>query len=456
MKRPSLLALAAAAAVTLPLVGLPVLHAASPSSGIESPAQALDLIGKAMAIVRSDYVEPVTDEKMTELALNGILSGLDPHSSYLNKEAYNEMRIQTRGAYGGLGMEVTEENSILKVVSPIDDTPAAKAGIRPGDIIARIDGETTAELSLSDAVAKLRGAIGSSVVVTIIRQGQDPFDVTLERAEIKIKSVKSRLEQGTIGYLRISSFIEETDRDLRTAVEQLQKEAGNRLIGYVLDLRNNPGGLVDQAVAVSDDFLEKGDIVSIRGRRADEVKRYTARPGDITKGLPVVALINGGSASASEIVAGALRDNRRAILIGTKTFGKGSVQTIIPLEARGALRLTTARYYTPSGRSIQAEGIAPDILVEAARIEKVAEARTLHEADLRNALKNPEPLKPSTRSPGQGAAGKPTSQASPPATAVATKGDIESETIGSSGDYQLSRAIDLVKGMAFMRGSSAN
>ncbi|HZS85161.1 MAG TPA: S41 family peptidase [Stellaceae bacterium] len=449
------------AAAALALAGAPMLlRAADTPSSHDVSQQALDLFGKAMAIVKADYVEPVTDEKLIEGALSGMLNGLDPHSSYLDKAAYDEMKVQTRGEYGGLGMEVTEENNMLKVISPIDDTPAAKAGIKPGDVITKIDGEPTTDFTLSDAVAKLRGTVGTSVVVTILRQGREPFDVTLERADIKIKSVKSRLARGNVGYIRISSFVEDTDRDLRAAVDQLQKDSGNKLIGYVLDLRNDPGGLVDQAVAVCDDLLDKGDIVSIRGRQPDEVKRYSAKPGDITKGLPIVVLINGGSASASEIVAGALRDDHRAILLGTKSFGKGSVQTIIPLQGHGALRLTTARYYTPSGRSIQAEGIVPDIEVEPARIEKVAEAGTVHEADLRNALKNPDQTAAAGAAPGAAA---PPVQPVPPANvppgtkpSATPKPELEASTIGTPADYQLARAVDLLEGVSIMHASAEN
>jgi carboxyl-terminal processing protease len=431
------------------LLGLPVLYAADtpPPGGVSQ--QALDLFAKAMATVKSDYVEPVDDEKLVELALGGMLSGLDPHSSYLNKAAFEEIRVQTRGQYGGLGMEVTQENNMIKVVSPIDDTPAAKAGLKPGDLIAKIDGEPTTDLTLNDAVEKLRGPVGSTVVVTILRSGREPFDVSLERAEIKIKSVKTHLERENVGYIRISSFIEGTDRDLRAGVAQLDTDSGGKLIGYVLDLRNDPGGLVDQAVAVSDDFIEKGEIVSIRGRRPDDMKRYMATAGDITHGKPLVVLINGGSASASEIVAGALHDDHRAILLGTKSFGKGSVQTIIPLAGHGALRLTTARYYTPSGRSIQAEGIVPDIAVEPARIEKLGETGIVHEADLRNALKNPEAAKatPSARP----------AKVPPGATpAAAPAPELEAATIGTAADYQLARAVDLLKGVAMLHSGAVD
>jgi carboxyl-terminal processing protease len=447
------------------LMGLPVLHAAESkdaASGAVSQ-QALDLFDKAIAIVKSEYVEPVTDEKLIESALGGMLSGLDPHSSYMNKAAYDEMKVQTRGEYGGLGMEVTLENNVLKVISPIDDTPAAAAGIKPGDIIAKIDGQPTTDLTLNDAVAKLRGAAGTSVVVTMVRTGREPFDVTLKRADIKIKSVKSHLSRGKFGYVRISSFIDETDRDLRAAVDKLDKESGGKVSGIVLDLRNDPGGLVDQAVAVADDFLDKGEIVSIRGRQVDDEKRYTATAGDIAHGAPIVVLINAGSASASEIVAGALHDDHRALLLGTRSFGKGSVQTIIPLAGHGALRLTTARYYTPSGRSIQAEGITPDIVVDPARIEQVAVRGIIHEADLRNALKNTDKVADQDKKGAPSAAAPPPVQPAPPANvppgtkpATAPKPELDATTIGTPADYQLARALDLLEGYALMRSAAAN
>src|SRR5689334_13468805 len=280
------------------------------------------------------------------------------------------------------------ENGLVKVVSPIDDTPAANAGLKPGDLITHLDGSAVQGLTLPEAVEKMRGPVNSEITLTVRREGREPFDVKLTRAIIKIRSVRSHLEGKDIGYIRITSFNEQTDVNLNNAMKKLKQDAGKKLAGVVLDLRNNPGGLLDQAVSVSDDFLDKGEIVSTRGRRSDDAQRFNAKPGDILNGLPMVVIVNGGSASASEIVAGALQDHRRAILLGTKTFGKGSVQTIIPLGGQGAIRLTTARYYTPSGRSIQAQGIEPDIVVEPARIEKVDQPRGRREADLRGALRN--------------------------------------------------------------------
>src|SRR5271155_2821630 len=348
----------------------------------------LNLFGEVFERVRADYVESVSDEQLVEAAINGMLTSLDPHSSYLNNKNFRDMQVQTRGEFGGLGIEVTMENGLVKVVSPIDDTPAFHAGIKPGDYITHLNGEAVMGLTLNEAVEKMRGPENSEIKLTIRREGKEPFDVAVTRAKIKIESVRSHLEGNDVGYIRITTFNEQTDTGLNKAMQRLRDQSGDKLKGIVLDLRNNPGGLLDQAVAVSDAFLEKGEIVSTRGRRADETQRFNARPGDITGGLPLIVLINGGSASASEIVAGALQDHHRAVLLGTRSFGKGSVQTIIQLPGHGAMRLTTARYYTPSGRSIQAKGIEPDITVEPAKIEKLAVSEGRHEADLRGALKN--------------------------------------------------------------------
>src|SRR5579863_5034885 len=365
MKRLGMIAAAAAA------VFLFTLHqdVGAASSNTPDSYKQLDLFGDVFELVRAQYVDEVSDETLVEGAINGMLTSLDPHSNYLNAKNFNDMKVQTRGEFGGLGIEVSMENGLIKVVSPIDDTPAARAGLKPGDLITHLDGNPVQGMTLPEAVEKMRGPENSEVTLRIRRAGKDPFDVKLVRAKIKIQSVRSHLEGDTIGYVRITSFTEQTDVGLANAMKSLKQQAGNKLTGVILDLRNNPGGLLDQAVAVSDAFIEKGEIVSTRGRRPDDAQRYNAHSGDITGGLPMVVLINGGSASASEIVAGALQDHHRAILLGTRSFGKGSVQTIIPLPGHGAMRLTTARYYTPSGRSIQAKGIDPDIVVEAAKIE---------------------------------------------------------------------------------------
>ena len=325
----------------------------------------LNLFGDVFERVRADYVDVPDDHQLIESAIDGMLSGLDPHSSYMNPKDFQDMQVQTSGKFGGLGIEVTQQDATIKVVSPIDGTPASKAGILANDEIVGIDGENVQGMSLNDAVDKMRGPIDTAITLTIKRPDVDkPFDVKLVRAEITIQAVRSRAE-GNVAYIRISSFSEQTYDGLKSAIDQLKTEIGpDKIQGYIVDLRNNPGGLLDQSIAVSDAFLNHGEVVSTRSRRADETQRFNAHSGDLVDGKPVILLINGGSASASEIVAGALQDHRRATLIGTRSFGKGSVQTIIPLGGNGALRLTTARYYTPSGRSIQAQGIEPDIMVE--------------------------------------------------------------------------------------------
>ena len=310
-------------------------------------------------------------------------------TSYLNKKDFDDMQVQTSGQFGGLGIEVTMESGYVKVISPIDDTPAYRAGIKPGDYITHLDSEPVLGLTLSQAVDKMRGTVGKKIEITIRRKGKKPFDVTITRAIIKIRSVRSNTEKN-VGYIRITSFNENTDVSVKKAVSLIKEEIGDDLAGFVLDLRNNPGGLLDQAIAVSDLFLEQGEIVSTRSRKANDTQRYNAHNGDVINGLPIVVLINDGSASASEIVAGALQDHGRAVLIGTKTFGKGSVQTIMPLPGHGAMRLTTARYYTPSGRSIQAKGIEPDIEVKPAHVEYYDSLYKRSEANLRNALDNGE------------------------------------------------------------------
>jgi carboxyl-terminal processing protease len=324
----------------------------------------LDFFGAVFESVRANYVESPEEADLIESAIAGMLTSLDPHSSYLDAEEFQDMQVQTSGKFGGLGIEVTMEDGVIKVVSPIDGTPAARAGMLAGDLIIALDGETIQGLNLNEAVDMMRGAINTPITVTVKRQGvAKPFDVTIVRDVITILSVRSRQED-KIGYIRISTFNEQTYDSLKSAIEKIEADVGaDNVQGYVLDLRNNPGGLLDQAIAVSDAFLHRGEIVSTRGRHAQETRRHSARDGDLAAGKPVIVLVNGGSASASEIVAGALQDHRRATILGTRSFGKGSVQTILPLGANGALRLTTARYYTPSGRSIQAKGIDPDIEV---------------------------------------------------------------------------------------------
>jgi carboxyl-terminal processing protease len=355
----------------------------------------LNLFGDIFERVRSHYVEKPDDSKLVEAAVNGMLNGLDPHSSYLDPKNFRDMQIQTRGEFGGLGIEVTMEDGLVKVVAPIDETPAAKAGIRAGDIITHLDDEAVQGLTLNQAVEKMRGPVNTKINLKVMRKGVDkPIDISIVRDIIRVRSVRSKVEDD-VGYIRITQFNDQTSDGLKKAIKDITDQIpAEKLKGFVLDLRNNPGGLLDQAILVSDAFLERGEIVSTRGRDPEETQRFNARPGDLVKGKPVIVLINGGSASASEIVAGALQDHKRATLVGTRSFGKGSVQTIIPLgPGNGALRLTTARYYTPAGRSIQAKGIVPDIEVLQEVPEEVkarATGETKGESSLRGHLKAAE------------------------------------------------------------------
>ena len=428
MKRSGFLA---ASIATLVLFSLRQDVGAAASNSTETYKQ-LNLFGEVFERVRAEYVDDVSDDSLVESAINGMLTSLDPHSNYLNTKNFNDMKVQTRGEFGGLGIEVSMENGLVKVVSPIDDTPAARAGLKPGDLITHLDGDPVQGMTLPEAVEKMRGPVSSEIKLTIRREGREPFDVKLIRATIKIQSVRSHLEGDNIAYIRITTFNEQTDVGLNNAMKNLKQQGGGKLLGVVLDLRNDPGGLLDQAVAVADAFLEKGEIVSTRGRRSEDAQRYNARPGDIAAGLPVAVLINGGSASASEIVAGALQDHHRAILLGTRSFGKGSVQTIIPLPGHGAMRLTTARYYTPSGRSIQAKGIDPDIVVEAAKIEKTpekGEAKVATASDLK-------------RDDSVDGGGEQSS--------------VDPSIIGTPADYQLTRAVDMLRGIALFNGRVVN
>ena len=388
----------------------------------------LNMFGDVFERVRAEYVEEVDDAELIEAAIQGMLNSLDPHSTFLNPKAYGEMQVHTRGEFGGLGIEVTMENGLVKVVSPIDDTPAYRAGMQSGDFIVGIDGEPVFGLTLAEAVERMRGPVNSEIVITVQRGGvEKPFDVAITRDVIRIRSVKYRAE-GKVAFIRVTSFNEQTDSGVKKAMGELRQEIGDSLQGVVIDLRNNPGGLLDQAVSVSDAFLEKGEIVSTRGRGSRGGQRFNARAGDIAEGLPVVVLINGGSASASEIVAGALQDHRRAIILGTRSFGKGSVQTVIPLPGEGAMRLTTARYYTPSGRSIQATGIEPDILVDAGTIKITSDSARRREKDLRGRLDSEVQ----------------NSDSSEVEEEVAADLNDDDELL----DYQLQRALDLIRGVA--------
>lgn len=399
----------------------------------------LDLFGDIFERIRAQYVEEVDESELIEAAIDGMLTSLDPHSSYLSPEDAAQMRVQTRGEFGGLGIEVTQEEGFVKVVSPIDGTPADEAGIEAGDFITHVDGESVLGLTLDKAVDLMRGPVGSEIVITVVREGADePFDVSIIRDTIKLTAVRVRTEGKSV-VLRVTTFNDQTTPNLEAGLKEQVEEAGgmDNINGIILDLRNNPGGLLNQAIKVSDSFLEKGEIVSTRGRNPEDGERFNATPGDLAEGKPIVVLINGGSASASEIVAGALQDHRRAIVIGTKSFGKGSVQTVMPLRGDGAMRLTTARYYTPSGRSIQALGVSPDIVVEQPRPEPEAEeeedsaaSRIRSEADLRGRLNNDSLSEDEIRQIEEDRA----------------KAEASAEL--RKKDYQLAYAIDILKGLA--------
>ena len=404
----------------------------------------LDLFGDIFERIRGQYVEPVDDKKLIEAAINGMLTSLDPHSSYLAADDAEDMRVQTRGEFGGLGIEVTQEDGFVKVVSPMDGTPAAEAGIQSGDFITHVDGESVLGLTLDQAVDKMRGPVGSDIVITVVRKGVDePFDVTITRDTIKLTAVKTRTV-GDAVVLRVTTFNDQTYPNLESGLKDAVGELGgmDHVNGFVLDLRNNPGGLLTQAIKVSDAFLDKGEIVSTRGRDPQDGDRYNATAGDLADGKPIVVLINGGSASASEIVAGALKDHHRAIVVGTKSFGKGSVQTVIPLKDDGAMRLTTARYYTPSGRSIQALGVSPDIVVEQppakpadAAADKPEENGALEhfkrsEADLRGALTNDSMTEDERKQ------------------AEEEQKKAEAAAALREEDYQLAYALDILRGLA--------
>ncbi|QGX97137.1 S41 family peptidase [Roseovarius faecimaris] len=401
----------------------------------------LDLFGDIFERIRAQYVEEVDEGELIEAAINGMLTSLDPHSSYLSPDDAADMRVQTRGEFGGLGIEVTQEEGFVKVVSPIDGTPADEAGIEAGDFITHVDNESVLGLTLDEAVDMMRGPVGSEIVITVVREGEgEPFDVSIIRDTIKLTAVRARTEQNTV-ILRVTTFNDQTYRNLASSLEEQVEEAGgmDAINGIVLDLRNNPGGLLTQAIKVSDAFLEKGEIVSTRGRNPEDGDRFNAEPGDLANGKPMVVLINGGSASASEIVAGALQDHRRAVVVGTKSFGKGSVQTVMPLRGDGAMRLTTARYYTPSGRSIQALGVSPDILVEQPRRPANTEESDepdnrfdRSEADLRGSLGNDSLSEDEIRQIEE------------------DREKAEQAAKLREDDYQLAYAIDILRGMSVL------
>ena len=406
--------------------------AAAPATANDSaplPLDELRTFAEVMDRIKSAYVEPVSDKTLLENAIKGMLSNLDPHSAYLEPEAFRDLQESTSGEFGGLGIELGSEDGFLKVVSPIDDTPASAAGIQPGDLIVKINGQPTKGLSLMEAVEKMRGKAGTDIELTLLREGGKPFDVELTRAVIKVKSVKSQLLDDGYGYIRITQFQVNSGEEVGKALAKLRKDNGKKLRGLVLDLRNNPGGVLQAAVEVTDHFLKKGLIVYTEGRIANSELRFNADPADASEGVPLVVLINGGSASASEIVAGALQDHKRAVLMGTDSFGKGSVQTVLPLNNDRALKLTTALYFTPNGRSIQAQGIIPDIEVARAKLTREQAESGIKEADLQGHLGN-----------GNGGADKPSKSKTP------TKANPQDD------DYQLSQALNLLKGLNVTRG----
>ena len=395
MRKTSLMLLGALAGAAITVIAIQppaMLTGAIAKAAPSDTCRQLNLFGDIFERVRSHYVEKPEDSKLVEAAINGMLNGLDPHSSYMDPKSFRDMQVQTRGEFGGLGIEVTMEDGLVKVVAPIDDTPAAKAGIRANDVITHLDDEAVQGMTLNQAVEKMRGPVNTKIRLRIMRKGAEkPIEVAITRDIIRVRSVRHRIEGTDVGYIRITQFNEQTTNGLKKALSEIAAQIPpDKLRGYIVDLRNNPGGLLDQAISVSDTFLDRGEIVSTRGRGPEETQRFNARPGDLTKGKPIIVLINGGSASASEIVAGALQDHKRAAVVGTRSFGKGSVQNIIPLgAANGALRLTTARYYTPAGRSIQAKGIVPDIesLQEVPEEVKAGSAELRGELSLRGHLK---------------------------------------------------------------------
>jgi carboxyl-terminal processing protease len=406
--------------------------AAAPTSTNDSaplPLDDLRTFAEVMDRIKSAYVEPVSDKTLLENAIKGMLSNLDPHSAYLEPDAFRDLQESTSGEFGGLGIEVGTEDGFIKVISPIDDTPASEAGIQPGDLIVKIDGQLTKGLSMMEAVEKMRGKAGSKILLTLVREGGLPFDVELTRAVIKVKSVKSQLLDDGYGYIRVTQFQINSGEEVGKALATLRKENGKKLLGLVLDLRNNPGGVLQAAVEITDHFLKKGLIVYTEGRMANSELRFNADPADASEGVPLVVLINGGSASASEIVAGALQDHKRGVLMGTDSFGKGSVQTVLPLNNDRALKLTTALYFTPNGRSIQAQGIAPDIEVARAKLTRESNESGIKEADLQGHLGN-----------GNGGADKP------------SKGKTAAKARLQDDDYQLSQALNLLKGLNVTRG----
>ena len=433
-----------AAAIFFSLAVVPGAASAQAKSSKGSGYEQLNLFGEAFERIRQDAVEPVTEAKLIGAAIAGMLSGLDARSAYINEAAFRALQIPANDNATTLGLVLTIGNGQLQVISPQDGSPAAQAGIRPGDVIFTIDKEPAYDMTLGEAEQKLRGPIGSEIQLTLRHGTEKPIDLTLRREAYKLQTVVGRVEAGNIGYLRIAGFDGATQAALAAAVQDLRQKIGSKLIGLILDLRNNPGGAFDAAVAVADAFIDKGDIVVVKGRKPTSVKRISATPGDLADGLPLVALVNGGTAREAELVAGALQDDRRAVLLGTQTFGESSIESVIRLPGNGAIRLTTARFMTPTGRQIQGKGLEPDLAALPVKLEKRAQGERRREADLRGALKNSDPIAPSS---------KPSADIGPDATAtpdVSEAASVATSDIGSAGDEQLSQAVDVLHGLALV------
>jgi carboxyl-terminal processing protease len=433
-----------AAAIFFSVALVPAAASAQAKSGKGSGYEQLNLFGEAFERIRQDAVEPVTEAKLIGAAIAGMLSGLDARSAYISEAAFRASPTPANDDAATLGLVLTMANGQLQVISPQDGSPAAQAGIRPGDVVFAIDKEPAYDMTLGEAEQKLRGPIGSETQLTLRHGTEKPIDLILKRQAYKLRTVVGRVEAGNIGYLRIAGFDSTTQAALTAAVEDLRQKIGTKLIGLILDLRNNPGGAFDAAVAVADAFIDKGDIVVVKGRKPTSVKRISATPGDLADGLPLVALVNGGTAREAELVAGALQDDRRAVLLGTQTFGESSIESVIPLPGNGAIRLTTARFMTPTGRQIQGKGLKPDLAAMPVKLEKLAQGDRRREADLRGALKNTDPMAPSS---------KPPVTASPDATttpAVSEGPSVATSDIGSASDEQLGQAVDVLHGLALV------
>jgi carboxyl-terminal processing protease len=435
-----------AAVIFFSVALVPGAASAQAKSGKGSGYEQLNLFGEAFERIRQDAVEPVTEAKLIAAAIAGMLSGLDARSAYIGEAAFRASQTPANDDAATLGLALAIGNGQLQVISPQDGSPAAQAGIRPGDVIFSIDKEPAYDMTLGEAEQKLRGPIGSETRLTLRHGTEKPIDLTLKREAYKLQTVVGRVEAGNIGYLRIAGFDGATQAALAAAVQELRQKVGSKLVGLILDLRNNPGGAFDAAVAVADAFIDKGDIVVVKGRKPTSVKRISATPGDLADGLPLVALVNGGTAREAELVAGALQDDRRAVLLGTQTFGESSIESVIPLPGNGAIRLTTARFTTPTGRQIQGKGLKPDLAATPVKLEKLVQGDRRREADLRGALKNTDPIAPSSKPP---ASGPPDATATPP---VPEAPSVATSDIGTAGDEQLSQAVDVLHGLALVSG----